>query len=145
MPSRELYGEQMTLRAINQDGTYGEPIKFIEPFLIEEEPAETETSNEMILHYLNNITTTFSGTLILPHKKMSSKKFKKWLMSKGINRDLAEWFCNVVKSFHGEKSYQCLYFNGLFSSTPQDLVYSLFDTLFPIPDLTYTNNKETEE
>ena len=145
MPPRGFYGKQMTLRAINQDGTYGEPIEFIEPFLIEEEPVETEPLNEMTLHYLNNTTTTFSGTLILPHKKMSSKTFKKWLMSRGFNRDLAEWFCNVVKSFHGEKSYQSLYFNGLFSSTPQDLVNILFDTLFPIPDLTYTNNKETEK
>lgn len=132
MPPRELYGEQMTLRAINQDGTYSEPIEFIGPFLIEEEPAETETSNEMILHYLNNITTTFSGTLILPHKKISRKKFKKWLMSRGFNRDLAEWFCRVVKSFKGKQSYQSLYFNGLFSSAPQDLVNILFDTLFPI-------------
>lgn len=73
-----------------------------------------------------------STTIILPHKNISRKKFKKWLMSRGFNRDLAEWFCNVVKSFHGEKSYRLLYFSGLFSSTSQDLVNILFDTLFPI-------------
>lgn len=83
---------------------------------------------------------TICGYIRLPNKKMSRKTFKKWLMSKGFNRDLAEWFCNVVKSFHGEKSYQSLYFNGLFSSTPQGLFNILFDTLFPI-----TNNKETEK
>lgn len=146
MPPRELYGEQMTLRAINQDGTYGEPIEFVEPFLIEEESAETETSNEMPLRFLGHESITFSAAFRINfHRKISRKTFKKWLMSKGINRDLAEWFCNVVKSYHGEQNYQHLYFNGLFSSTPQDMVYSLFDTLFPIPDLTYTNNKETEK
>ena len=86
-----------------------------------------------------------STTIILPHKNISRKKFKKWLMSKGINRDFAEWFCKVVKNFKGQYSYQTLYFNGLFSSTSQDLIYSLFDTLFPIPDITYINNKETEK
>ena len=81
-----------------------------------------------------------STTIILPHKNISRKKFKKWLMSNGFNRDLAEWFCKAVKSFRGERSYQYLYYNGLFSSTPQDLVSILFDALFPI-----TNNKETEK
>lgn len=81
-----------------------------------------------------------STTIILPHKNISRKKFKKWLMSKGFNRDLAEWFCKAVKSFHGERSYQYLYYNGLFSSTSQGLFNILFDTLFPI-----TNNKETEK
>lgn len=75
---------------------------------------------------------TFSGTLILPYKKMSRKTFKKWLMSKGFDRDLAEWFCKVVKSFKGYYSYQSLYFNGLFASTSQGLFNILFDTLFPI-------------
>lgn len=101
-----------------------------------------ETDNSRSIKYLQN---PVSMTIALPHKKISRKKFKKWLMSKGIDRDFAEWFCKVVKSFKGQYSYQSLYFNGLFSSTSQDLIYSLFDTLFPIPDLTYTNNKETEK
>lgn len=101
-----------------------------------------ETDNSRSIKYLQN---PISMTITLPHKKISRKKFKKWLMSKGVNRDLAEWFCEVVKSFKGTRSYRLLYFSGLFSSTPQDLVNILFDTLFPIPDLTYTNNKETEK
>ena len=138
MPPKELCESRIAIRPIDQDAFYGEPIEFIEPFLIEEEPAET--LNEMTLQYLNNMTTTFTCTLTVSHNKKSRKTFKKWLMSRGFDRDLAEWFCNVVKSLHGEKSYQHLYFNGLFSSTPQDLVNILFDTLFPI-----TNNKETEK
>lgn len=64
---------------------------------------------------------TFSGTLILPYKKMSRKKFKKWLMSRGINRYYAEWFCKAITSFHGKKSYRSLYLYGHFASTPQTL------------------------
>ena len=75
---------------------------------------------------------TIYGYFRLLNKKMSRKKFKKWLISKGFNRDLAEWFCVAVKSFKGEQSYQSLYFNGLLSSTSQDLFNILFDTLFPI-------------
>lgn len=140
MPPKELCRSRMTIIPVDQDAFYGEPIEFIEPFLIKEVDAETEATNEMTLQYLNNTNTTFTCTLTVSHNKKSRKTFKKWLMSRGFDRDLAEWFCNAVKSFHGEKSYQHLYFDGLFSSTPQDLFNILFDTLFPI-----TNNKETEK
>ncbi len=110
MPPREFHGKQMTLRAINSDGTYGEPIEFIEPFLIEEEPVEIETSNKMTLHYLNNTTTTFSGTLILPHKKMSRKTFKKWLMHfPWIRRNEAEAYCRLIGIAKGCISYSATY------------------------------------
>jgi len=88
-----------------------------------------ETDDSRNIKYLQN---PVSMTITLPHKKMSRKKFKKWLMSKGFNRDLAEWFCVAVKSFKGGQSYQSLYFNGLFTSTSQGLLNVLFDTLFPI-------------
>ena len=88
---------------------------------------------------------TIYGYFMLSHKKMSRKTFKKWLMSKGFDRDLSEWFCRAVKSFKGQYSYQSLYLNGLlFASTLQNLFNVLFDTRFPIPNLTL-NNKETEE
>ena len=73
------------------------------------------------------------GTLVFPHKKISRKKFKKLLMSKGINRDLAEWFCVAVSSFKGKRSYRPLYSIGLFSPVSKDLIVCLFDALFPIP------------
>ena len=91
-----------------------------------------ETDDSQSIKYLKYLQNPVSMTITLPHKKMSRKKFKKWLMSKGINRDLAEWFCKVVKSFKGKQSYRLLYFSGLFSSPSQDLVNILFDTLFPI-------------
>lgn len=110
MPPKELRGSRVTIRPIDQDGFYGEPIEFIEPFLIEEEPVETETLNEMTLHFLSNTTTTFSGTLILPHKKMSRKKFKKWLMHfPWIDRNEAEAYCCLIGIAEGRISYGTTY------------------------------------
>lgn len=135
MPPRELHGSQMTIRAINSDGTYGEPIEFIEPFLIEEEPVETETSNEMTLRYLNNITTTFSGTLILPHKKMSRKKFKKLLMSFPIyERNEADRWCRFIGCAKGRVGYFRTYFDTLLVPYSFDLMHAIVRQL-----------KETEE
>lgn len=91
-----------------------------------------ETDDSRSIKYLKYLQNPVSMTITLPHKKMSRKRFKKWLMSKGFDRDLAEWFCRVVKSFKGKHSYRWLYLNGLFSSTSQGLVNILFDTLFPI-------------
>lgn len=134
---------ELTLRPIGPDGSYGEEIKMenfdgVTHFLDLDDNIDVELSVASKLLF-EPITLMLTGTLTLPHQKKSRKTFKKWLMSRGFNRNLAERFCNIVKSYHGEKSYQSLYFNGLFLSTPQDLVNILFDTLFPI----YTI-KETE-
>lgn len=129
------------LRPINPDGSYGEEIKWencndVTHFLDLDDNIDVEPYAAS--RFFEPVALTY--TLTFPHNKKSRKTFKKWLMSKGINRDLAEWFCIVVKSFKGKQSYQSLYFNGLFSSTPQNLFNILFDTLFPI----YTI-KETEK
>ena len=89
--------------------------------------------NSMYKDSIKFLSSTISVTLKcnLP-RKMSRKKFKKWLMSRGFNRYFAEWFCKVVKSFHGKKSYQSLYLYGRLTSTPQALFNALFDALFPI-------------
>lgn len=119
---------KLILTPINPDGTYGDSFTWYGFSPIMDYP-ETTTYIETF----NYLTETISGTLKLDlPRKMSCKKFKKWLMSKGINRDIAEWFCIVVKSFKGKQSYQSLYLNGLFSLTPQDLIYNLFNILFPI-------------
>ena len=134
MPPKDLYSSQVVMKPVNSDGTYGEPIKLdsFEPISIDDEPLVFQENTTLECVNGPFIPLTFTGEFKLSHKKMSRKTFKKWLMSKGINRDLAEWFCRVVKSFKGQYSYQSLYFNGLFVSTSQDLVYSLFDTLFPV-------------
>ena len=88
-----------------------------------------ETNVSQTIKYLLNPVLM---TITLPHKKISRKKFKKWLMSKGFHRDIAEWFCNAVKYFRGKYSYECLYFCGRFLERPEFLFDFLMDTLFPI-------------
>lgn len=128
---------------INPDGSFGEPVELEKLKVIELDGLEfgmNSSDNLMYKHSCEFLSTTISGTLKcnLP-RKMSRKKFKKWLMSKGINRDLANWFCKAITSFYGKKSYRSLYLYGHFASTPQALFNNLFDALFPI-----TNNKESE-
>jgi len=122
----------LVLKPINPDGTYGDSFAWHGFSPIMDYP-ETTTYIETFIKTFNYLTETISGTLklYLP-RKMSRKKFKKWLMSKGIDRDFAEWFCNAVKSFHGKKSYRSLYLYGQFTSTPQALFNDLLDALFPI-------------
>lgn len=88
-----------------------------------------ETNVSQTIKYLLNPVLM---TITLPHKKMSRKKFKKWLMSRGFHRDIAEWFCNAVKSFRGKYSYECLYFCSQFLEGPEFLCDFLMDILFPI-------------
>lgn len=127
---------KLILTTINPNGTYGDSFTLygFSPFM---DYPETTT----YLETFSYLTETISGTfkLHLP-QKMSRKKFKKWLMSRGFNRYFAEWFCKAVKFFHGKKSYRSLYLYGQLSSTPQALFNDLFRALFPI-----TNNKEPEE
>ena len=144
-PLEENNISELTLRPINPDGSYGDPIE------IENFENVTYSLDENVDKFYTigfdlakESDITAYGYIRIPNKKTSRKTFKKWLMSKGFDRDLSEWFCKVVKSFKGQYSYQTLYFNGLFSSTSQDLFNILFDTLFPIPNLTL-NNKETEK
>ena len=140
-PLEENSISELILRPINPDGTYGDPIEFENVENVTCSLDENVEEFYMVgFDLAKESDMTFSGTLILPHKKMSRKKFKKWLMSRGFNRYFAEWFCKAVKSFHGKKSYRSLYLYGQLASTPQVLFNDLFDALFPI-----TNNKESEE
>ena len=121
---------------INPDGSFGEPVKLEKLKTVELDGLELGTDspdNSMYKNSIKFLSGTMSGTLKcnLP-RKISRKKFKKWLMSKGFNRDLAERVCVVVKSFHGEQSYRFLYFCGLFAPGPQTLFNILFNVLFPI-------------
>jgi len=133
-PLEENNISELTLRPINPDGSYGDPIEFenIEnvTYSLDENVDKFYTVG---FDLAKESDMTAYGYIRIPNKKMSRKKFKKWLMSKGIDRDIAEWFCKVVKSFKGKQSYRSLYFVGFFSSTSQDLVNSLYLILnFPI-------------
>lgn len=144
MGSDENEVKNFVMCPINPDGSFGEPVELEKLKIVELDGLELGTDspdNSMYKNSIKFLSGTISGTLKcnLPHK-MSRKKFKKWLMSRGFNRYFAEWFCKAVKSFHGKKSYRSLYLYGQLASTPQALFNDLFDALFPI-----TNNKETEE
>ena len=144
MGAEEKEVKNFVMCPINPDGSFGEPVELEKLKVVELDGLEFGTNgsdNLMYKHSCEFLSTTISGTLKsnLP-RKISRKKFKKWLMSKGINRDLANWFCIAVKSFHGEQSYRSLYLCGLFTSEPQTLFNNLFDALFPIPVI-----KETEK
>lgn len=123
---------------INQDGSLGEPVELEKLKTVELDGLELDTndSDNLMYKYSCEFLTKNRSEIIvvktdLP-RKISRKKFKKWLMSKGFNRDLAEWVCNVVKLFRGKYSYHYLYFYGWIAPGPQTLFNNLFDVLFPI-------------
>lgn len=57
---------------------------------------------------------SFTGTLKLPHSKMSKKTFKKWLMGHKISRDDADWLCWLIATYKGKVSYSSIYAISLF-------------------------------
>ena len=112
MPPRECYVSQMEMRSVNPDGSYGAPIKLdsFEPIPIEDAPLETSTSDTIRFSLLANTPITFTGELKLPHKKMSRKKFKKWLMHfPWIDRNEAEAYCCLIAVTKGRISYSATY------------------------------------
>ena len=120
--STSKYG--MIITPINEDGTYGEPIKFekLKPIAEEDfQDLDTTKKNKLIFN------TTWSGEFNVKfrHKKISKKTFKKWLMSNGFKRDLAELFCQIIASFGGRISYQRIYVDSFFIPTPHTLHHSI--------------------
>jgi len=98
---------------INPDGSFGEPIKLEKLKIVELDGLELGTDspdNSMYKNSFKFLSGTISGTLKcnLP-RKMSRKKFKKWLMAHGFSRNYAEWLCQFVSTYSGEISYQRTY------------------------------------
>lgn len=107
----------MVIRPINEDGTYGEPIKFGNCKLVIEEDfqdLDATKKNKLIFD------TIWSGEFNVKfrHKKISKKTFKKWLMSNNFDRDLAERFCQIIGSFGGRIGYQNIYTQSFLVPTP---------------------------
>ena len=120
--STSKYG--MIITPINEDGTYGEPIKFenLQPIAEEDfQDLDTTKKNKLIFN------TTWSGEFNVKfrYKKISKKTFKKWLMSHGFKRDLAELFCQIIASFGGRISYQSIYVDSFLVPTPHTLHHSI--------------------
>lgn len=63
----------------------------------------------------------------LLHRKMSRKKFKKWLMKYNFERNFAEKFCRIIGSFHGRVSYMRVYISSPYEPTPNDILNSILN------------------
>ena len=130
MPPKELYCSQVVMRPVNSDGTYGEPITLVsfEPIGIDidGEPLETYPSDAICFSSLTDTTLTFTGEFKLPHKKISRKKFKKWLMQYSwIDRNSAETWCYLIAVANGRVSYGITYLDMILDPTFLGLIDSV--------------------
>jgi hypothetical protein len=72
-------------------------------------------------------TSTFRFDLHIKNfVKMSKKRFKKILMSKGLSRDDADFLCYTVGWLNGKVCYSDIYLNTLFLQTSVPC-YEVFD------------------
>ena len=63
----------------------------------------------------------------LLHRKMSRKKFKKWLMKHGFERNFAEKFCQIIGSFRGRASYMRVYISSSFEPTANEILKNILN------------------
>lgn len=110
-PLEENSISELTLRPINPDGTYGDPIEFENFENVTYSLDENEDKFYTVgFDLAKGSDMTFSGTVILPHKKMSRKKFKKWLMHfPWFDRNEAEAYCCLISIAKGRISYGTTY------------------------------------
>lgn len=107
-PDESMVSE-LTMRPVNSDETYGEEIKWEDFWDITVYPAEN--SKDADIAYLKTVKffsepITLSGTIEMPHKNISRKKFKKWLMHlPQHDRNFAERWCYVIGVLKGRVSY----------------------------------------
>lgn len=104
----------MIMTPINEDGTYGEPIKFenLKPIAEEDlQDLDSTKKNKLIFN------TTWSGefNMKFKHKKISKKTFKKWCMSRGLSRNASELACQIIGRHRGKISYQKVYMSNYFA------------------------------
>lgn len=129
--STSKYG--MVIAPINEDGTYGEPIKFenLQPisdlqFYIDNKVYLSD--KELNKRYSNEknkplLAASWSGEFNAKfrHQKISKKTFKKWCMSRGLSRNASELACQIVGFNRGKISYQKVYLANIFA--PQSYLY----------------------
>lgn len=128
--STSQYG--MIITPINEDGTYGEPIKFenLQPisdlqFIIDNTDLSDEELNKRYPNEKNKplLVASWTGEFNAKfrHKKISKKTFKKWCMSHGLSRNASELACQIIGFHRGKLSYQKVYLSNLFA--PQSYLY----------------------
>lgn len=91
---------------VSADGQKFEPLGIVHNFNME--AVDTDISPEFSeTKIIKPIDTTFSFKLKTKHNR---KTFKKWLMSRGVCRDVAEGICRLVGILGGSVTYESLYF-----------------------------------
>ena len=115
---------------INPDGSFGEPAELEKLKTVELDGLELGTDspdNSMYKNSIKFLSGTISGTLKcnLP-RKMSRKKFKKWLMHYWwCDRNYAEQRCRLIGIFNGRVSYTKTYFDSFLSNPKLSLIFSI--------------------
>ena len=110
-PLEENSISELTLRPINPDGTYGDPIEFENfenvMYSLDENVDEFYTIG---FDPAKESDMTAYGYIKILNKKMSRKKFKKWLMHfPWIHRNEAEAYCQLIGITKGRISYSTTY------------------------------------
>ena len=110
-PLEENSISELTLRPINPDGSYGDPIEFENfenvTYSLDENVDEFYTVG---FDLAKGSDMTAYGYIKIPNKKMSRKKFKKWLMHfPWIDRNEAEAYCCLIGITKGHISYGATY------------------------------------
>ena len=112
---------------INSDGSFGKPIQLEKLKTVELDGSD----NLMYKDSIKFLSGTISGTLKcnLP-RKMSRRKFKKWLMHYWwCDRNYAEQWCYLIGIFNGRVSYMKTYFDSFLSNPKLSLIFSIDEQL----------------
>lgn len=119
------------IQPINPDGSFGKPIRLEKLQVInwweELEPVTDFQDDLMYKNSFKFLSDTISGTLKCNmQRKMSRKKFKKWLMHYWwCDRNYAEQWCYLIGIFNGRVSYTKTYFDSFLSNPKLSLIFSI--------------------
>ena len=93
----------------SSDGTGWVKIGDVKDFDLSKTDIDPETALNDDSEYLKLYRQTEMTFTIKLKTKHNRKTFKKWLMSRGVSRDFANWMCQVIGLFKGKVSYETVY------------------------------------
>lgn len=106
---------------------------------------KSECINDDETKHIFSLKTTATFTATIHGKdfgRMSAKRFKKILISKGISRDDAAFLCYLVGWFKGKVSFHEIYFGALFLRSAARF-YEVFDYIMTKGEISeWTNIKK---
>lgn len=115
---------------INPNGSFGEPVELEKLKIVELgglELGADSPDNSMYKNSCKFLSDSISVTLKCNmQRKMSRKKFKKWLMHYWwCDRNYAEQWCYLIGIFNGRVSYTKTYFDSFLSNPKLSLIFSI--------------------